>query len=120
MRFGMMAELGHVSYDTEPQTFLAPGMPSMGRRNYSEETAREIDCAVRKIIEQAFLRARAIVERSRPVLEEGAKLLLAQETLDEKDLAPLFEKLEREPFSRRSLAMPGRASLPPPPPSASN
>jgi cell division protease FtsH len=114
MRFGMIAELGHVSYDTEPQTFLGGAMPGMGRRNYSEETAREIDCAVRRIIEQSFVRARTIVDRCRPVVEEGAKLLLAQETLDEKDLALLFEKLEREPFSKRSLAMPARNSVPPP------
>ena len=47
-RFGMAPELGHVVYDREPQ---ASGLVALAarERSYGEETAREIDCAVRAI-----------------------------------------------------------------------
>ena len=63
-------------------------------RRYSEETAREIDCAVRAIVDAAFDRAGAILEHNRAVLEESARALLERETLTEADLRPIFEKVE--------------------------
>jgi cell division protease FtsH len=70
-----------------------PGNPFQIRL-YSEETAREIDCAVRDIVDGAFRRAHAILEHNRPILEESARALLTQETLSEADLLPVFEKVE--------------------------
>ncbi|MBK7974719.1 MAG: ATP-dependent zinc metalloprotease FtsH [Deltaproteobacteria bacterium] len=87
-RFGMVPELGHVVYDREPQGFLGPAAIGMQGRSYSEETAREIDCAVRGIVRASFERARAILEARRDVLEASAGALLVRETLDEKELAP--------------------------------
>jgi len=87
-RFGMVPELGHVVYDREPQGFLGPAGIAMQGRNYSEETAREIDCAVRGIVRASFDRASAILAARREVLEASASVLLARETLDEAELAP--------------------------------
>jgi len=89
MRYGMEEKLGHVAYEAERPLFL--GIPdSMQRgRDFSEETAREIDRAVREIVNRAFGKAAAILTRSRPVLEQGAQLLLERETLGEDDLARL-------------------------------
>jgi cell division protease FtsH len=53
MRYGMWEGLGHVAFDTERPTIL--GMPNVGvPREFSEETAREIDCAVREIVPQGL------------------------------------------------------------------
>ncbi len=90
-RFGMVPELGNVSYEAEGPAFLGPG--AMPRRNYSEATARELDEAVRAIVDGAFTRARGLLERHRDLLEESARLLLEKETLDEKALSPLFARL---------------------------
>jgi cell division protease FtsH len=56
---------------------------------YSQETAREIDVAVRALIDRAFARATKILTRHRDVLEDTAKRLLAQETLSEEELPEL-------------------------------
>src|SRR3970282_1869626 len=89
MRYGMEEKLGHVTYEAERPLFLgAPGALAQGRE-FSEETAREIDRAVREIVDRAFGKAAAILTRSRAVLEQGAQLLLERETLGEDDLARL-------------------------------
>ncbi len=89
MRYGMHAKLGHVAYEAERPAFLqVPGIPS-GTRDYSEDTAREIDAAVREIVQAAFDRAAAILKERRETLERGARELLAKETLSEEDLNKL-------------------------------
>ncbi|MCC6610579.1 MAG: ATP-dependent zinc metalloprotease FtsH [Burkholderiales bacterium] len=90
MRYGMVEALGHVSYRDERPAFLAvPGAPPP-MRDFSEDTAREIDKAVRELAGQAFDRARAILLAKRDLLERGAQQLLAKETLTEEDLRVLM------------------------------
>ncbi|HET6440159.1 MAG TPA: ATP-dependent zinc metalloprotease FtsH [Anaeromyxobacter sp.] len=93
-RYGMGGALGPVSYQGEPDGFL--GQVSGGRRLYSEETAREIDLAVRELVEAAFRRARGILKANRTVLEEGARTLLARETLAGEELARLLAEVRQE------------------------
>jgi cell division protease FtsH len=58
-------------------------------REFSESTAREIDCAVRELVEGAYQKALAILRGRREVLEKGAALLLEHETLSEAELKAL-------------------------------
>jgi len=86
-RYGMDEKLGHVTYDTEPRSFLdVQQRPTMLERQYSEDTAREIDCAVREILDAAYAKASEILTRRRGDLEEGAAALLDKETLTEEEL----------------------------------
>jgi cell division protease FtsH len=86
MRYGMEEKLGHVAYEAERPLFLGtPGALAQGRE-FSEETAREIDCAVRTIVDSAFHKAAGILARERDQLDRGAQLLLQKETLGEEDL----------------------------------
>ena len=86
MRYGMEEKLGHVAYEAERPLFLGtPGALAQGRE-FSEETAREIDCAVRTIVDSAFHKAAGILNRERGQLDRGAQLLLQKETLGEEDL----------------------------------
>ena len=94
MRYGMDADLGHVTYDTDPVGFLGSVGGGSQTRRYSEDTAREIDCAVRKIVDSAYNRAIKILEANRSLLEEGSKQLLAKETLPEQDLKALFSRVQ--------------------------
>jgi cell division protease FtsH len=93
-RYAMVPELGHVAYETDSPGFLGIGGAGPAARSFSEETAREIDCAVRDIVETAFRRAREVLARNRGLLEEGSRLLLAKETLSEAELADLFRRAE--------------------------
>jgi cell division protease FtsH len=86
-RYGMEEKLGHVTYDTEPRSFLdVQQRPTMLERQYSEDTAREIDCAVREILDAAYAKASEILTRRRGDLEKGAAALLDKETLTEEEL----------------------------------
>jgi cell division protease FtsH len=93
-QYAMVPELGNATYAENDAGLLGGPGGAFQARRYSEETAREIDCAVRAIVDAAFDRARAVLEHNRPILEESARALLERETLTEADLSPIFEKVE--------------------------
>jgi len=88
MRYAMVKALGHVAYEEERPPFLGGPLPS-GHREYSEATAREIDVAVRQIVDGTYEKALAILRRERALLEQWAKKLLDKETLVETELDEL-------------------------------
>jgi cell division protease FtsH len=88
-RFGMTPSLGQVAYETEQAQFLATPAGGLKSRDFSEATAREIDTAVKDIVERAFARAVGILTDRRATLERGAQLLLQKETLTEEELREL-------------------------------
>jgi cell division protease FtsH len=95
MQYGMVPALGHVAFE-RPRSALLPEQPALfapSPREFSDETAREIDCAVRSLVEAAFQRARAVLAANRCVLDDGARALLARETLDAPALAALRARL---------------------------
>ena len=72
LRFGMDEKLGPVAWDTEQGQFLnQPGVFWQPRR-FSDETAHEIDVAVRAHLEGALARAVGILTANRAELDEGA------------------------------------------------
>jgi cell division protease FtsH len=86
-RYGMNKKLGQVSYAEERSPFLLQTeLYAQSVRNYSEETAAQIDNAVRELIEAAFDKATAVLETHHQTLHETAKLLLAKETLSADEL----------------------------------
>jgi cell division protease FtsH len=96
-RYGMDASLGQRTYAPRPQAFLPATQDSMV--SAAEATRREIDLAVRDLIETADSRARSILEQHRSDLEAGMTLLVAKETLTAEEFAPL-----------RALPAPGKAA----------
>jgi cell division protease FtsH len=88
MRYGMVKALGHVAYEEERPAFLGGPLP-MGHREYSEATAREIDVAVREIIDAVYAKTLAILKRERANLARWAEKLLEKETLVEAELEEL-------------------------------
>jgi cell division protease FtsH len=90
-RYGMSSVVGYVTLESDSSPFLA--QTGARQRNFSEHTSREVDEAVRKINERAFIQASEILEKNRTLLEESAATLLEKETLEEKDLAVFFERL---------------------------
>jgi len=90
-QYGMVPQLGDVAYDRQRSLLLQGAQqPSLFERSYSEETAREIDCAVREMVARASDRAFAELQARREILERGAKKLLEQETLSATDLQKLL------------------------------
>jgi cell division protease FtsH len=93
-RFGMDPNLGLVAYETERSSFLhSPGAEDWQPRHYGDATAGAIDVAVRRLIDDAFARARAILGANKALLLETARELLAKETLSEEELRPFAARL---------------------------
>ena len=90
-RFGMVESLGQMAYEERRQSFL--GQPGPLEKHYSEETAREIDCAVRELVDEALAAALHILTTFRQELEDTARVLLEREAL-------LADELPRLDLSR--------------------
>jgi cell division protease FtsH len=88
MRFAMVKSLGHVAYEDPPGPFLsAPGLQKP--REFSEATAREIDVAVREIVDAVYAKTLGILSREKEILQSWAARLLEKETLVEAELDQL-------------------------------
>ena len=93
MRYGMVPELGRGIWDSEPRP-SPDGVWS--HQEFSEETSRAIDEAVKQLLDEAYLKAQGVLTRNRAVLEDSATSLLQEETLDEDQLEVFFARLETD------------------------
>jgi cell division protease FtsH len=101
VRFGMTQELGQVAYEPETGSFLVGQTPMWRPRTYGDGTAEAIDHVVKGLIDEAFQKARGILERNRPILVASGHELLARETLGAEDLTKLTAGLNREGSTKR-------------------
>ncbi|MAY02893.1 MAG: cell division protein FtsH [Gammaproteobacteria bacterium] len=97
-RYGMDESLGHVVYQDESNSFLDNHGDPLRHHEISNETAEKIDRAVRELVQNAFDKARSILEKQRSILNEGAGLLLEKETLTAAELKPLQKALSIAAF----------------------
>jgi cell division protease FtsH len=116
MEYGM-SRMGRVNYrEGNRSPFLATGGGGdpLGR-DFSEHTAREIDQEVKRLIDEASLRARAILTERRPALEAIAQRLMEVEVVDAEDLKRIVDSTIGGP-----RVVPGTVSANPNPPAAPN
>jgi cell division protease FtsH len=88
-RFGM-SRLGRVSYPEQRTSAFLPGSAD-GESQHSEETAREIDLEVRKIVADATDEVRGILVDRRATLEAVARTLMEREVIDGSELKELID-----------------------------
>tara|TARA_B100000686_G_scaffold82046_1_gene88590 strand:+ start:689 stop:2605 length:1917 start_codon:yes stop_codon:yes gene_type:complete len=82
--YGMSDAVGLVAHrEDRQQQFM--GMPN-GDRNYSEDTAKQIDQEVARIIDESYLRAKDVLVDHRNVLEEVVKVLFEKEIMEGEEL----------------------------------
>ncbi|RRB13631.1 ATP-dependent zinc metalloprotease FtsH [Larkinella knui] len=91
--YGMNDKIGNVSFYDSKQSEYQFNKP------YSEATAEAIDDEVRKIIDQAYVRTKALLAENREGLEAVAKELLEKEILFQKDLVRILGK---RPFQKET------------------
>ena len=87
-KYGFSDKLGPVNYSSSDEVFL--GKDFSTRKNYSEETASEIDEEVKHIVEACFEEAKAILTENLDKLHTVAEALLAIETLDGEQFELLY------------------------------
>jgi len=90
LEYGMSEKLGVVAFREERPQFLQV-TPLPTPKEYSEETAREIDAEVREIVEGARRKAKDILRARRPILDKVAKVLLEREVIEGEELKRLLE-----------------------------
>jgi cell division protease FtsH len=81
MHWGMSEKLGNVLYGDSSE-FVFLGRDMMRAKEYSEQTAEEIDSEVKRIIDDAYKTAKDLIETNRDKLEIIANALLEYETLE--------------------------------------
>jgi cell division protease FtsH len=99
-----MSRLGPLAFGKkEEQIFL--GREISQHRDFSEETARQIDLEVRRIIDEAYQSARSLLEANKDAMHRIAAALIERETIDAEEVRLLIEGSQLPPM-RSVLASP--------------
>jgi cell division protease FtsH len=88
--FGMSDRLGYVTFEKEKKSLFFPAAFGSGR-DYSEETARQIDAEVKKIVDDTYARVKELLTSKKENVNELARLLLEKEVVEEEDLKKILE-----------------------------
>lgn len=92
--YGMSEKLGHISFESNSQPlFLQTGQPQTSKE-HSADTLREIDCEVRRIVEEQYTRVSTLLDGQQDALRKAAALLLEKETITGKDLKAVIDQVQ--------------------------
>jgi cell division protease FtsH len=110
--FGMSKELGPMTFGRrEEQVFL--GRDIAHHKDYSEHTAIEIDREVRRIIDDAYQKARQLLSEHAPLLQAVAERLLEKEVLDGPEVEAMVKAFkEGRPMPASAPAADGSGRAP--------
>lgn len=90
--YGMSEKLGLMTFERERKPLFLDFDPSRGTKDYSEETAREIDDEIRKIIDQSYVKVKTVLIEKREILERVAQILLEKESIDGETLRTILQE----------------------------
>ncbi len=94
--YGMSEKLGPVALGHKEELIFL-GREISEQRNYSDEIALQIDQEIRKLIDDAYQRAKQILTENMDKLIALASLLVEKETLDNEDMESLFDTPRPQP-----------------------
>ncbi|MBL8039694.1 ATP-dependent zinc metalloprotease FtsH [Nitrospira sp. CMX1] len=89
--YGMSEKLGTITLERERQAQFLQLPVASEKGDYSEATAREIDCEVRRIVDEQYGRVRQLLEDKKAMLQQGAALLLEREVITGAELRAIME-----------------------------
>ncbi len=105
VRFGMDPELGQVAYEPERQRVMQ-GPADWQPKRYGDDTAVQIDRAVRALLEGAYVLAGRILEVNRELLLRASATLLEGETMERAALEGVSAAVDRSVVEPRRLSAP--------------
>jgi len=94
-KWGLSETLGPLLYDDEEGDPFGRGY-GQGAKPLAEETQRQIDAEVRRIIDECYARAQTILEENRDILESMTQALIKYETISSEQIDQL---MARQPVS---------------------
>lgn len=92
VKYGMSEELGLINYETDNEEETFVGRDIGHQRMLGEQTAAAIDKEVKRIVDECYVQARAILEENVNVLHKCANRLLEKERIDREEFESLFEE----------------------------
>ena len=96
MRYGMSDKLGPMVYgENENEVFL--GRSVTQTKHISEETMRNVDAEVRRIIDEQYAIARKLIEEHQEEMHKMAHALLEWETIDSDQIDDIMEGKDPRP-----------------------
>jgi cell division protease FtsH len=111
MRWGMSDVLGTRVYgDNQSEIFL--GRDVMTHKNMSNAVAEVVDREIRRIIDEQYTKARAIIEENHEKVERMARALLEWETLEADQIEDIMTGKEPRPPAGSSGSPKGDAGSP--------
>ncbi|HKE62315.1 MAG TPA: ATP-dependent zinc metalloprotease FtsH [Nitrospira sp.] len=90
--YGMSEKVGTITLERERQPQFIQIQASQERGDYSEETAREIDSEIKRIIDEQYERVKRLLGEKKAVLQQGAKMLLEREVIGGTELKAIMDK----------------------------
>ena len=93
-RYGMSEQMGMIDYGDDDEVFI--GRDFGHTKGYGEEVASMIDREVKRIIDDCYKEARAIIEQHRDVLERCCSLLMEKEKIGQEEFEGLFAEADGE------------------------
>ena len=88
-KYGFSAEVGPINYDNdEDEVFI--GRDLAHTRGYGEQVASTIDGEVKRIIQECYAKATALIKEHEDVLHKCAELLLEREKIGRAEFEALF------------------------------
>ena len=94
-QWGMSEKLGPINFgDSHKEVFLGKDYSHI--REYSEETALQIDGEVSNIITGCMKNARAILDKKKDILKQLAELLIEKESLNSMEIAEIIGNAQTE------------------------
>lgn len=93
-----------ISFERERRTLLVSQPDPSGRRDYSEETAREIDNEVHRLIEEQIDRVSRLPAARRATLLRATEVLMTRETVTGHELRALVDAADSADEERSSAA----------------
>ncbi|WEW60573.1 AAA ATPase afg3 [Emydomyces testavorans] len=109
-KFGMSSKIGTLYFEEDQQQLHKP---------FSEETAKNIDLEVRRLVDEAYKQCRDLLEAKKHEIGLVAEELLSKEVLSRDDLVRLLGKRpwpESGEFAKYFDGTGGRGTIAPPPP----
>jgi cell division protease FtsH len=87
--YGMSEKLGPMTFEKERRPLFLEGM-TPSSKDYSENTAMEIDEETKKMVNESYERAKSILENKKDILEKVANILLEKEVIEGDELRKLI------------------------------
>lgn len=88
-KYGMSEKVGMISYDSDDEVFI--GRDLAHTKSYGEHVASAIDSEVKRIIDECYAKAKAIIEEHVAVLHRCTELLIEKEKIGQDEFESLFE-----------------------------